>query len=50
MDTPHKKSIQLPDGNNLINMPQLVDDLKIIINSAKVRVASAANAKLTMMY
>lgn len=50
MNTPHKKSIQLSDGNNLINMPQLVDDLKIIINSAKVRVASAANAELTMMY
>ena len=29
---------------------QLMDDLRLIVNSAKARVASAANAGLTMMY
>ena len=29
---------------------QLMDDLRLIVNSAKSRVASAANAELTMMY
>lgn len=39
--------------NNLdvvADMPQLLDDLRLIVNSAKVRVASAVNAELTMMY
>lgn len=33
-----------------IGMSQLMNDLRLIVNSAKARVASVANAELTMMY
>lgn len=49
----NNESLQLFEKNESINsvgMSQLMDDLQLIINSAKVRVASAANAELTMMY
>lgn len=49
----NKDSLQPFEKNesiNSIDMSQLMDDLQLIINSAKVRVASVANAELTMMY
>lgn len=49
----NKDSLQPFEKNESINsigMSQLMDDLQLIINSAKVRVASVANAELTMMY
>lgn len=49
----NKASLQPFEKNESINsigMSQLMDDLQLIINSAKVRVASVANAELTMMY
>lgn len=36
--------------NVTTGVAQLMDDLRLIVNSAKVRVASAVNAELTMMY
>ena len=48
-----KQSLQQIEENeftNPVGMSQLMDDLQIIINSAKARVASVANAGLTMMY
>ena len=36
--------------NFTMGMGQLMDDLRLIVNSAKARVASAANTELTMMY
>lgn len=36
--------------NVTTGVAQLMDDLRLIVNSAKARVASAANAGLTMMY
>lgn len=38
------------ESTNSVDMSQLIDDLQQIINTAKVRVASDANAELTMMY
>lgn len=49
----NKDSLQPFEKNESISsigMSQLMDDLQLIINSAKVRVASVANAELTMMY
>ena len=49
----NKDSLQPFEKNESINsigMSQLMDDLQLIINSAKVRVASVANAELTKMY
>ena len=48
----NKDSLQPFEKNESINsigMSQLMDDLQLIINSAKVRVASVANAELTMI-
>lgn len=37
--------------NELVDsMSTLIEDLRLIVNSAKTRVASSANAELTMMY
>lgn len=49
----NKDSLQPFEKNESIDsigMSQLMDDLQLIINSTKVRVASVANAELTMMY
>lgn len=49
----NKDSLQPFEKNESIDsigMSQLMADLQLIINSTKVRVASVANAELTMMY
>lgn len=49
----NNESLQLFEENGSIDsvgMSQLIDDLQLIINSAKVRVASVTNTELTMMY
>ena len=49
----NKDSLQPFEKNESIDsigISQLMADLQLIINSTKVRVASVANAELTMMY